>query len=364
MSEELSFEINDGELSKKDQIKKIFKNPLQHLRTGVSYMLPFILVGGLIGVLGSMTKFSDAAIWATIKSISQVGLKFYVPIFGTFIAYSIADKAAIAPAFICSYLANENGSGYLGALVAGFMVGYAVAVMKTAVKPPKIVEMLWGYLVPTIVCLVVALFIMLFLNGPVSAFANFMAAKLSGVEASKGALVGAVMGVFDGIDYGGPISKIASVIMYAGYDKGLYTLVGIRISYIMIPPLGIMMASFIAPKLFTKSERNYCKASLPIVFLGGYTELALPLVINDIIRCTIASFVGTVATGALAGYIGLSMEVPVFGLASWFFINNIPGYILCIVVGTAITAGTLILVRRVWPRKNFDPDAEDHALEI
>jgi fructose-specific phosphotransferase system IIC component len=358
MSEkDLGFEIESGkDQGEKRVFKGLFSNPMKHLGTGISYMLPFILLGGIISALGQFAQISDSAIWAWCTTIGELGLKFFVPIFGAFVAYSIANKAAIAPAFIASYLANESGSGYLGALVAGFLVGYLIEILKRAVRPKKMLQIIWDYLVPIVVGLGVSLLIVFLLNGPIAKFVDSMAASLVNISSEAGGVIGGIFGALSGVDYGGPISKVGMIVMFAGFEQGLETFVGIGVVIAAMPPLGLMMAAWFAPKLFTKEERNYSKTTWPIVLIGGFTELALPLVAGDILRCTIASFIGSVVGGALAGIVGLSQSVPALGLPSWFFVNSIPLNALCLLVGAGVTCGVVILLKKYWKRKNFDPE--------
>ena len=105
-------------------MKEVFQHPFDHLRTGISYMLPFIMLGGILQAIGILTRvFPDSSVLTTIELLGSTGMDFFVPFLGAYIAYSIADKPGLAPGFVCAYLANASGSGYLGALVSGFMVG-------------------------------------------------------------------------------------------------------------------------------------------------------------------------------------------------------------------------------------------------
>lgn len=350
------FVVEDGGVETKT-IKSVFKNPFNHLRTGISYMLPFIMLGGILRAIGVLTRvFPDASILVNIDLLGKTGMNFFVPFFGAYIAYSIADKPGLAPGFVCAYLANANGSGYLGALLSGFLVGYAIEVMNCYVKPSKMWEQIWGMFCPIIACAVVGLVVLGLLNGPISAFTNWAAGELSNLDSSKGALLGLILGALDGIDYGGPISKIASAIAGAAYSEGITTFYGCRISMVMVPPLGIMLATFLAPKLFTQGERQYAKTGWLLTLVGGYTELALPIVLNDIVRCTIASFCGSVVASTIAGYFGQTLAVPAMGLPSWFFVGNIPVYALSIVVGTAVTCSLVIILKKRRVSKGFNPE--------
>ncbi len=353
------FEIEEGGVSSQSGLKTLFAHPFNHLRTGISYMLPFIMLGGILQAIGILTNvWPDSTILQTISLLGSTGMNFFVPFFGAYISYSIADKPGLAPGFVCSYLANSSGSGYLGALLAGFMVGYLIQVMNHYVRPSKMWEQIWGMFCPVIACAVVGLIVLGLLNGPITAFTDWAAARLSNLDSSQGALLGMVLGALDGVDYGGPISKIASAIAGAAYSEGITTFYGCRISMVMVPPLGIMLATFVAPKLFTRGEREYAKTGWLLTLIGGYTELALPIVLNDIVRCTIASFCGSVTASTIAGFFGQTLSVPALGLPSWFFVGNIPVYALSIVVGSLVTCVIVVLLKKYWKRKDFNPDAE------
>lgn len=365
LDDELDFEVEvGGSTEEKFVVKDMFKSPFNHMRTGISYMLPFIMLGGILTAIGSMSNFSDASIFVTIASIGQVGMDFFVPMMGAYIAYSIADKPGLAPGFVCAYLANANGAGYLGALLGGFMVGYLTLYLCKAVKPSKMFAQIWSMFAPVISALVVGTFMLLVLSGPISAFTSWAAAGLSDLDSTQGALMGAVIGVLDGIDYGGPISKICSAVAGAAFSEGVYTLYGARISAVMVAPLGLMLAAILKKDLFTKSEREYAKSGILMTFIGGYTELALPLVLNDIVRCTIASFCGMVTASTIGGYFGQELLAPVLGIGSWFFVSNVGAYALAIVVGSAVTCGVVILLKTFWKRKDFDPNQEDEMMSI
>lgn len=354
------FEVNMGDDKKSTSIKSIFEHPFDHLRTGISYMLPFIMFGGILSAVAKLSYIiPDNSLIGIISTLGNTGMAFFVPFFGAYIAYSIGNKPALAPGFVVSYCANNAGSGYLGALLAGFMVGYIVKILSVSIKPSKMFAQIWQMFVPIIAGLVSGLFIIGLINGPITTFTSWATVKLSNLDPSQGALLGTILAVLDGIDFGGPISKICSAIAGAAHSQGLYTFYGVRISYVMVPPLGFMVATLIAPKLFNKGERKYAKTGLPMTLIGGYTELALPFVFNDIIRCTIASLVGSISAGIIAGMGGQELLVPAMGLPSWFFVSNVGLYAASLAVGTIVTALVLICLKKFIPQKNFDPESDN-----
>ncbi|MEA4822187.1 MAG: hypothetical protein VB122_08205 [Erysipelotrichales bacterium] len=347
MSDNLNFEINYGVESRKT-IKDIFKNPLNHINTGMSYMLPFIVLGGFASALGQLSQLSDFPLWSLCATIGSYGMLFFVPFFGAYIGYSIGNKPAIAPAFIASYIANENGSGYLGALISGMLVGYFIEIIKLKVKVPEIIETIWDYILPVISGILVTALMYYGLNGPINSLVNYFVELSMGLDMTNGLIVGLLLGAFGGIDFGGPISKIGMVIMFAGFEQGLNIFVGIGTVISAIPALGVMMATIFAPKLFDADDIKYSKCNLPIVFVTNFSEFALPIVTKDILRCTLASFIGCTLGGGLAGLLNITQTVPVLGIPALFFCNNPATYFICMMIGSLITAFSLILLKKVW----------------
>ena len=358
--EEDIFEVDMGGEESKPSLKTLFEHPFDHLRTGISYMLPFIMFGGILSAIAKLSYLvPDNSLLTIIGTLGDTGMAFFVPFFGAYIAYSIGNKPALAPGFVVSYCANNAGSGYLGALLAGFMVGYLVKILTTTIRPSKMFASIWQMFVPIIAGLISGLLIVGVINGPITTFTTWAAGKLSNLDPSQGAILGVILAVLDGIDFGGPISKICSAIAGAAHSQGIYTFYGIRISYVMVPPLGFMLATLIAPKLFNKGEKAYAKTGIPMTLIGGYTELALPFVFNDIIRCTVASLCGSISAGVIAGMGGQELMVPAMGLPSWFFVSNVPLYAISLAVGTIVTALVLICLKKFIPQKNFDPEADN-----
>ncbi|NLJ60890.1 MAG: PTS fructose transporter subunit IIC [Firmicutes bacterium] len=359
----MTSETHNEAIDYRAELEDLFASPFVHLKTGISYMLPFIMISGILVMFTQFSQISDASMWKAVGEFAFIGLSFFVPFFGAFISYSIAGKAGLAPGFVVAYYANSNGSGYLGALVGGYLVGYLTVIFLRFVRTNKYTEGIWGVFAPALSTGIICLLLHYVINGPVASFSEMITAWVDGIDHSQGALLGGIYGLSN-VDFGGPISKAFGVVTMAAYASGIYIFHGLAIAIIAVPPIGLCLAALLSPTLFTKGERNYSRKTMPLCFISGFTELALPLVFNDIIRCTIASVAGSVVAGAVAGGFGLELSVPIMGLPSWFFVNNVPVYALSIASGSIVTCVVMILLRKLFPRKDFDPDDEESAFDL
>lgn len=325
--------------------KDIFKNTGLHFRTGVSFMLPIIMIGGVAGSLAVIggKDLADGSIWKILKDISVIGLKFFVPIMAAYTAYSISDNAGIAPGFVVGLLAQQIGTGYLGALLGGILVGY-VTFMLLKIEVTSILQNTWGFFAPVISTILVSLLLVFAIGPPIASLMQFLTGYLSGMGEHGSALMGTVMGFLGGIDYGGPFSKTQSTFATAAIDLKTYVPLGICGAIVTVPPLGMCLATFLQPNLYTKSEKKYAKNSWLYALIGGFTEIVIPLAAGDLWRVTVATAVGSTVTGFIAGYFLLELSTPVLGVAQWFFYNKPLIYVVSVIAGSfgvALTANFL-----------------------
>ncbi len=344
-----------------EDTRDIFKNIGLHFRTGVSYMLPILLIGGFFGSVAVIGKDSDAEIWEMFKNIGEIGLKYFVPIMAAYVSFSIADTPGIAPGFIVGILAQQTDSGYLGALFGGIFVGYATF-MVLKIKLPEIIQSTWGMIAPVFSTLIVA-FLIVFVIGP--PLANLMTAignMLHSLGSKGNAVLGAIMGVFGGVDYGGPFSKTQSTFATAVMDLKSYIPLGITAAFVTVPPLGLCLATFFKPKLYTKTERKYAKSSWVYTLVAGFTEIAIPLAANDIIRCTVATILGCVVTGVIAGFFALELYTPVLGIPQWFFFNKPLVYWGSLSVGVITTALSVNFLKSISNRNIEELEKQEESI--
>lgn len=342
------------------ETKEIFRNTGVHFRTGVSYMLPILLIGGMVGSLAVLggSNVPDDSIWKVFKDVGTIGLTFFVPIMAAYTAYSISETPGIAPGFIIGILAQQIDTGYLGALVGGILVGY-VTYMLLKLELPSILQSTWGFLAPVLSTLMVVLFMVYLLGPPIAALMVFLSQILSNLGEQGSAIMGAVMGFLGGVDYGGPFSKTQSTFATAVMDLELYVPLGICGAIVTVPPLGMCLATFLKPSLYTKTERNYAKSSWIYAIVGGFTEIVIPLAAGDLLRVTIATVAGSTTAGLIAGIFLLELSTPVLGIAQWFFYNKPLVFVLAVVVGSAVTALTANLLKQFSHRDIAAIEAAD-----
>lgn len=320
------------------ETRKVFGNLGLHFRTGVSYMLPFLLIGGFVGSLASLGgQFFKAPFWTILKQVGEIGIAYFIVVMAAYIAYSIAGNAGIAPGLIIGFLAKQSDFGYLGALIGGILVGY-VTHMLMQIKMPTILDTTWGMVAPVISTLIVTLVLVFVVGAPVAWLMAKARAFLFSLENSGGAVLGAVMGLFGGLDFGGPCSKVQSTFATAVMDMKIYTPLGIAGAIVTVPPLGMCLAVRLAPQLYSESERSYARQSWIYALIGGFTEIVIPFAAGDIIRVTAASVCGCVAAGTIAGWFSLKLFTPVLGLPQWFFYDQPLIYWMSLLSGVIIVA--------------------------
>ena len=329
----------------------IFKDTGTHFRTGVSYMLPVLLIGGMVGSLAVIggNNIAEDSIWRVFKDIGTIGLTYFVPIMAAYTAFSITDTPGIAPGFIVGVLAQQIDTGYLGALLGGILVGY-VTYMLLKVELPSMLQSTWGFMAPVLSTIVVVVFMVYFLGPPIAWIMGVISDFLTNLNEQGSATMGAVMGFLGGVDYGGPFSKTQSTFATAVMDLNLFVPLGICGSIVTVPPLGLCLATFLRPKLYTLSELQYAKSSWVYAIVGGFTEIVIPLAVGDLIRVTIATALGSTISGFIAGYFLLELSTPVLGIAQWFFYNKPMVFVICVVVGSVITALSVNFLKSISNR--------------
>lgn len=328
------------------------------LMTGVSYMLPFIVVAGLtIAITGILTSYFGVTsdVVAKLNGFAWTVMGFIPPIFGAYVSYAIADKAGIAPGFIGGFIAanpileNANASGFLGGLIAGLIAGFLVVQMKK-IPFPKIIDSLKSTLVIPVVSSLVIYFLMAYpigivVGGLYTVIVNFLL-SLAGNTATA-IVLGAVLSAMCAFDMGGPLGKIAITFVFAVWSdpSGLGFLANAAVfPGIMVPALACGIASYVAPKKYTESERNSAMGTI-VTGLVGITESTLPYAFRDPFRVIGSNMVGAAVGGAMM--MGLGITTPgVSGIVGIPPANKPLLFVVCIAVGTAISVVMQVLLKK------------------
>ncbi|VEF08610.1 PTS system fructose-specific EIIBC componentFruA [Pseudomonas fluorescens] len=335
----------------------------KHLLTGVSYMLPMVVAGGLLIALSfvfGITAFKEEGTLAA--ALMQIGgesaFKLMVPLLAGYIAYSIADRPGLAPGMIGGLLASTLGAGFIGGIVAGFIAGYAAKAIARYVKLPQSLEALKPILIiPLLASLITGLVMIYVVGKPVAGMLAALTQFLDSMGTTNAILLGVLLGGMMCVDLGGPINKAAYAFSVGLLASQSYAPMAATMAAGMVPPIGLGIATFIARRKFAQTEREAGKAAF-VLGLCFISEGAIPFAAKDPLRVIPASIAGGTLTGALSMYFGCKLMAPhggLFVLAIPNAINHALLYLLAIVAGSLVTAVVYALLKR--------PEAVELAVE-
>jgi PTS system fructose-specific IIC component len=334
------------------------RGPYKHLLTGVSYMIPFVVAGGILialsfAIAGYQVVFENNPTPSFGYALFEIGAKggfaLFVPILSGYIAYSIADRPGLAPGMIGGVLAGLTGSGFLGGIIAGFLAGYAVYWLNRTIKLPRTFAGIMPVLVlPLLGTLIVGLLMVYVVGYPVAQANTAMVNGLKGLGTTNGAFLGLLLGAMMAFDMGGPVNKAAYVFATGLLASNITAPMAAVMAAGMTPPLGLALASLIFKNRFTADEREAGKAAW-VLGISFITEGAIPFAAEDPFRVIPSIMTGSAIAGALSMIFGAQLHVPHGGVWVLFLpnvVDNLFPYILSIVIGTAVTAGALFLLKR------------------
>ncbi|ROL65030.1 PTS fructose transporter subunit IIBC [Pseudomonas protegens] len=335
----------------------------KHLLTGVSFMLPMVVAGGLMIALSfvfGITAFKEEGTLAA--ALMQIGgetaFKLMVPLLAGYIAYSIADRPGLAPGMIGGMLASTLGAGFIGGIVAGFLAGYAAKAINKYARLPQSLEALKPILIiPLLASLFTGLVMIYVVGKPVAGMLEALTHFLDSMGTTNAILLGVLLGGMMCVDLGGPINKAAYAFSVGLLASQSYAPMAATMAAGMVPPIGLGIATFIARRKFAQTEREAGKAAL-VLGLCFISEGAIPFAAKDPLRVIPASIAGGALTGALSMYFGCKLMAPHGGLFVMLIpnaINHALLYLLAIVAGSLLTAVVYALVKR--------PEAVELALQ-
>ncbi|WP_449349553.1 fructose-specific PTS transporter subunit EIIC [Streptomyces shaanxiensis] len=330
------------------------------LMNGVSYMIPFVVVGGLLIAislsLGGHTDPSGGLVipkdsfWMDVNNIGVIGFTLMVPILSGYIAYAIGDRPALVPGMIGGWIANTGelydskaGAGFIGAIVTGFLAGYLVLWIKK-VKVPKFVQPIMPIIViPIVATTALGLFFIYVLGKPISWVFEHLTDWLSGMTGTSAVLLGAILGLMIAFDMGGPVNKTAFLFGTGLIATGNQTVMGMCAAAIPVMPLGQGLATLIRKRLYTEQERE---TGLAALFMGcfGISEGAIPFAAARPAQVIPANMLGGAVAGAIAGVAGVEDAVPHGGpiVAVLGAVSGVPMFFVAVVIGSVATALTTV----------------------
>ncbi|EFR96016.1 pts system fructose-specific eiibc component, partial [Listeria ivanovii FSL F6-596] len=335
----------------------------KHLMSGVSHMLPFVIGGGiaiaiafmldqLIGVpqdqLAKLGSYNE--IPALLKQIGDVAFGFMLPVFAGYIAYSISDRPGLVAGFVAGGVASVGGAGFLGALVGGFLAGYAVELVKLALKKlPKTLDGIKVVLFYPVLSVLIVGLLMLLLNVPMSALNTWLNDFLNSLSGTNAVILGLLLGAMMAADLGGPINKAAYIFatgtLAASVATGGSAIMAATMAAGMVPPLATFVATLVFKNKFTAQERD---AGLTNSILGAsfITEGAIPFAAADPLRMIPSFIAGSAITGAIVMFLNIKVLAPHGGVFVIFLVSQPWFYIIAIVIGTLISAALIGFLRK------------------
>lgn len=336
----------------------------KHLMNGVSHMLPFVVGGGiLIAIAFLIDGFSvdlnslpadQRANFGTItqaaamfKGIGGTAFGFMLPILAGFIAMSIADRPGLAVGFVGGSIAANGTSGFLGALVAGFVAGYIVLLLKKVFS--KLPESLDGMkpvlLYPLLGIFLVCVIMQFVVEPPIGALNTAINNGLNGLNGASAVVLGVLLGGMMSVDMGGPVNKAAYVFGTASIAAGNYNIMAAVMIGGMVPPIAIALATIFFKNKFTAEERKAGPTNF-IMGLSFITEGAIPFAASDPLHVLPACVVGSAVAGGLSMAFGCTLMAPHGGIFVVPTIGNPLMYLVALVIGSFIACGLLGLLKK------------------
>ncbi|MCB5281221.1 MULTISPECIES: fructose-specific PTS transporter subunit EIIC [unclassified Arthrobacter] len=359
------------------------------LLTGVSYMIPFVAGGGLLIALGFLmggyliTQYADAIVvdnsifnlptefpdnaWgplgaylgAVLFKIGALSLGFLVPALAGYIAYAIADRPGIAPGFVAGAVAGFMGAGFLGGIVGGLLAGYIAHVIGQIQVARWLRGLMPVVIIPLVASLVASGLMFLVLGGPIAGITAGLNDWLSGLTGASAVVLGIILGLMMCFDLGGPVNKVAYSFAVAGLGAATITnqapwqIMAAVMASGMVPPLAMALATVLDKQRFSLAERENGKAAW-LLGASFISEGAIPFAAADPLRVIPASMLGGAVTGAISMAAGVGSKAPHGGLFVFFAIDNFLMFVVAIIVGTIITALSVLALKRWAVRKTVD----------
>ena len=328
----------------------------KHLMNGVSHMLPFVIGGGILIALAFLFDTFDPTnpsgfgsgtpLAAFLMKVGGTSFGFMLPVLAGYIAMSIADRPGLAAGFVGGMLANQGGSGFLGALIAGFVAGYLVLGIKKLVSglPDSLEGTKPVLFYPVLGVLFIGIAITFIINPPVSALNNWLMESLQTMGTSSRVLLGLIFGAMMSVDMGGPVNKAAYVIGTGALATGEYGIMASVMAGGMVPPLAIALCTTLFPNRFSEAQRKSGPTNY-IMGLSFITEGAIPFAAADPIRVLPSCIIGAGTAGALSMFFECTLRAPHGGVFVVPTIGNPLMYLVSIAIGAVIGCALLAILK-------------------
>ncbi|ABY92128.1 PTS system IIC component, Fru family [Thermoanaerobacter thermohydrosulfuricus] len=325
----------------KEELKRI----REYLMTGVSYMIPIVVIGGVliafsIALSGVQAGKGAVVTNPVLKSMMDIGTASFsmmVPVLAGFIAFGIADRPGLAPGLVGGVLANQLKAGFLGGIIAGFIAGYVARWIKSWRVPKNLRPIMPIFVIPLLSALIVGFLMIYILGNPISSAMTAMTNWLKSMSTGNAVILAMIMGAMIAFDMGGPVNKVAFLFAAAMIGEGVYTIMGPVAVAICIPPLGMGVATLLAPNKYTKAEKEAGYGALAMGMIG-ITEGAIPFAAADPLRVIPSIMVGSSIGAAIAAIGKVGDHAPHGGPIVLPVVDNKIMFIVAVLIGIAVTA--------------------------
>ncbi len=357
----------DDEQEQKSRMQMVY----QHLMNGVSFMVPFIVVGGLLMAIAltlggeASSKglvIPDDSFWKSIENIGSLAFSFMVPILAGYIAVSIADKPGLVPGMIGgaiaadgSFYGSDAGAGFLGGIVAGFIAGYIAKWIKNVKVPKAMAPIMPIIIIPIISSLIVGLIFIFLIGAPIASIFEGLTTWLKSMQGTNIVILALIVGAMIAFDMGGPVNKVAFLFGSALIAEGNYAVMGMVAVAVCTPPIGLGLATFINKRKFNKGEIEMGKASFTMG-LFGITEGAIPFAAQDPLRIIPSNMIGAMVAAVIAAIGGVGDRVAHGGpiVAVLGGIDQILWFFIAVIIGSIVTMSVVLILRRQTPSLAVD----------
>ncbi|MDM8213048.1 PTS fructose transporter subunit IIC [Enterococcus hirae] len=331
-------------------MKKVLNDLKQSLLTGVSFMLPFVTGGGILIALafaigGIYVGDAKGTFGFEMFGWGKTAFGLMIPVLGGYIAYSLADKPAIAPGFVAGMIASTQGSGFIGAMIGGILAGYVVRELKKIKLPYQLRSLLTTLIIPLVSIFIMGILMSYVIGKPITWLNTTMNSRLSGMSGGSLILLGLIQGAMLAFDMGGPLNKAAYAFAIAASAGNNWSPMAANFIASMAPPLGIAIAMLISKKKFSEVDRD----GIGGCFIGGcamITEFAIPYAVKDPFRVIPSLIVGSSIGAALSYAAGLTLRAPHGGLFVIFLCNKPLIFLGILLLSACITATMLIFLKK------------------
>ena len=359
-----------------EEIMKILRETKKHVMTGISYMSPFVVTGGVVlavcVLIGGEHAVPTEGALGKIATIGSAGLGLMVPILSGFIAYSICDRAGLAPGIIGGFIANNIGAGFIGGIISGLLAGIVVSYLKKIKVPSSLRSVMPIFVIPLVGGLIVSSIMLFIVGEPIAALMTFLTDLLEGMSTGNAIFLALILGMMNCTDMGGPIGKVSygfGTAMLSNInpatglpnESSLLIMAAVGVSC-AIPPLACGLSTLLFKNKFNTEEKEAGKAAL-IMGCVSISEGAIPFAATDPLRVIPSCMVGGGLGAVIAMMFGAGNPAPWGGFIVAPIVTNPLVYVLAICIG-AIVGAILMGILKKETKEQVQREDNDIELDI